>query len=119
MSPFAVPVRLIHPEQRDQMMEIDLLVDTGATYSLLPPEVVARLDLQTPDAEQAILANGASVIYRIGEVRIRIGRRERTTVFYAGPPGSVALLGAVALEQFGLAVDPRYQRLIPGPPALL
>ena len=119
MSTFTVPVTLIHPEHRERSLEADLLVDTGASYILLPPDLVARLGLATPYERRAMLASGERVTYRVGEVRIRVGDEERTTVFLACPPGCRALLGAVALEEFGLAVDPRAGRLMPGPPALL
>jgi hypothetical protein len=59
------------------------------------------------------------VVYGVGEVRIRLGRRERTAVFLAGPPGCPSLLGAFTLEAFSLAADPVNQRLIAAPPALL
>ncbi len=35
------------------------------------------------------------------------------TVFLAGPPGCLALLGAVTLEEFGLAPDPIRKVLVP------
>ena len=119
MSTFTVPVTLIHPEHRERSVAADLLVDTGSSYILLPPDLVASLGLATPYERRAMLASGERVTYRIGEVRVRIGDEEATAVFLAGPAGCRALLGAVALEQFGLAVDPRAGRLIPGPPALL
>jgi clan AA aspartic protease len=119
MSTFAVAATLIHPEQRERSVDAELLVDTGSSYILLPPDLVARLGLETPYRQRARLASGELVTYRIGEVRVRLDDDERTTVFWAGPPGCRALLGTVALESFGLAVDPRERRLIPGPPALL
>jgi aspartyl protease family protein len=119
MSTFIVPATLIHPEHRGRSVEAELLVDTGATYILLPPDLVARLELSTPYEDSAMLASGEPVMYPLGEVRVRLAGRELTTVFWAGPPDCSAVLGAVALEQFSLAVDPRGQRLIPGPPALL
>lgn len=118
MSTFTVAVTLIHPEHRERSVEVDLLVDTGATYTLLPPGVVARLELSTPYERWAMLASGERVVYRIGEVRVRLGDEERTTVFFAGSPGARALLGAVTLEEFGLAADPVRQRLFPVPALL-
>ena len=64
-------------------------------------------------------ANGERVVYGVGEVRMRLGGRERTAVFLAGPPGCRPLLGAFSLEAFALAADPVSPRLIPAPPALL
>lgn len=119
MSTFTVPVVLMHPEHRDRSVEADLLVDTGSSYILLPPDVVSGLGLATPYERRAMLASGERVTYRIGEVRIQVGDEACTTIFLAGPPGCRALLGAVVLEQLALAADPRTGRLIPGPPALL
>ncbi len=119
MSTFTVPATLIHPERRDRSLVIDLVVDTGATYTLLPAEVVAQLELPTPYERPAELASGERIIYRVGEVRIGLAGEERVTVFFAGPPGSRALLGAVTLEQFGLAADPVHRRLFPVPGLLV
>jgi clan AA aspartic protease len=119
MSTFTVAATLIHPEQRERSVDAELLVDTGSTYVLLPPDLVARLGLPTPYEQRARLASGKLVAYRMGEVRVRLGEDARTTVCWAGPPGCRPILGSVALEEFGLAVDPRERRLIPGPPALL
>ena len=44
MSTLAVEARLIHPEHRERAVAAELLVDTGAFYSLLPAEVVERHD---------------------------------------------------------------------------
>jgi clan AA aspartic protease len=119
MSTFTVRATLIHPEHRERSVEADLLVDTDATYTLLPPELVTQLGLSTPYQRRALLGSGERVVYPIGEVRVRLGDEERTTVFYAGSPGSRALLGAVTMEEVGLAADPVSGRLIPAPPALL
>ena len=114
MSTFAVEATLIHPEHRERTVTAELLVDTGAFYSLLPAEIVERLGLEAEEDFEGLLASGEPVVYKQGEVRIRIGRRERTTIFVAGPPGCSPLLGALTLEQFGLAADSRHQRLVPG-----
>lgn len=114
MSTFAVEVTLIHPEHRERMVAAELLVDTGAFYSLLPAEIVERLGLEADEDFEGVLASGETLVSKLGEVRIRIGRRERATIFVAGPRGCLPLLGAFTLEAFALAADPRHQRLVPG-----
>jgi predicted aspartyl protease len=103
----------MHPEHRQRSVRLDLLVDTCALYTLLPAEVVAVMGLEAVDDWQAQLASGERVVYPLGEVRLRLDGRERTTTFVSGPTGCPALLGALALETFGLAADPVHQRLIP------
>ena len=44
---------------------------------------------------------------------MRLGTEELMTIFLAGPPGCYALLGAVTLEEFGLAPDPIKNILTP------
>ena len=119
MSTFTVAAKVMHPEHRERSVDLDLLVDTGSTYVLLPPDVISRLGLAHPFERRAELASGQRVVYRMGEVRVGLDADQRTTVFLAGPPDCRALLGAVALEEFGLAADPLHRRLVPAPPALL
>jgi clan AA aspartic protease len=118
MSTFTVCVTLGHPARREQAAEFDLLVDTGASYLLLPPEVVDRLGLETRIERRVRLASGEVVVYRLGDVYIDFNGEAHTTTFLAGPAGSRPLFGAYALELFSLAVDPVNQRLF-SVPALL
>ena len=104
---------MIHPEHRERSVTADFLVHTGAFYSLLPAEVIERLGLETQEDVGGILARVEAVVYKLGEVRIRLDSRERTTTFLAGPPGCSPLLGSVTLGAFALAADPRHQRLVP------
>ena len=118
MSTFTVSAILGHPFRQEQAQEFQLLVDTGASYILLPPEIVDRLGLETRIERRVMLASGELVTYRLGDVYIRFNDEDHTTTFLAGPPGSRALFGAYALELFSLAVDPVNQRLFPVPALL-
>ena len=119
MSTFSVEVTLRHPEQSERSVALTLLVDTGAFYTLLPAEVVTLLGLPTPELRTVEFMDGHRDVYGLGEVRLRLGGAERTTVFLAGPSGSHPRLGAFTLEGFGLAVDPVHQRLLPIPIVLV
>jgi clan AA aspartic protease len=116
MSTFEVQATLMNPDQRDRFLVVDLLVDTGATYTLLPIGIVAELGLTTPYELPVVLASGEQIPYRVGEVRVKLGDREHSTVALVGPLGARPLLGAVTLEGFGLVADPVHRRLIPAPP---
>jgi len=118
MSTFTVSAILSHPLRRERAEQFELLVDTGASYILLPPQIVDRLGLETRIERQVMLASGERVVYRLGDVHICFNGEDHTTTFLAGPPGSRPLFGAYALELFGLAVDPVNQRLYPVPALL-
>jgi clan AA aspartic protease len=113
MGHFTVPVTLTSPDDPRQSMLIELLVDTGSTYMLLPPEVVAALGLRISEERPGELASGERIRYGVGEVRVTLDDRQFPSIFVAGPAGCPALLGAVTLEEFGLGVDPVHRRLVP------
>ncbi len=113
MGTFSVPVSLANPERAEQRVTLDLLVDTGATWTMLPQEVVNRLGLRAPRQRAVTLASGERVTYSAGLVVIQLNGEEVITVFLSGPPDCLALLGAVALEELGLAPDPVRKTLVP------
>ena len=119
MSTFTVTAMVMHPEHRERSMEVEFLVDTGATYILLPPNVVDRLGLEIRMQRRMMLASGEVGLWGLGDVRLRLNGEEHTTTFLAGPPGCRPLFGAYGLELFWLTVDPVHQRLVEAPPGLL
>ncbi len=98
---------------------VDALVDTGATYTLLPRAVVAPLGVQPRERGEFILADGRTVEREIAIVVVRLDGRTRPTVCVIDEAAPNALLGAVTLEEFGLAADPVNRRLIPAPKYLV
>lgn len=93
--------------------KVSLLVDTGATYSLVPPDLAQRLGLTPfPRKEQVTLTNGQRVEADIALVQVQIGDRFVATpalIMECDEP----LLGVEALEALGLAVDPTSGTLKP------
>jgi clan AA aspartic protease len=94
---------------------VEALVDTGATYTLLPRAVVAPLGVRSQEREEFILADGRTVEREIAIVVVRHDGRTRPTACVIDDAAPNALLGAVTLEEFGLAADPVNRRLIPAP----
>ena len=94
---------------------IETIVDTGATYSMLPNSLLKeRLGLSPSEKMTFTLADGSRQTYDLGEARFRIEDRERTSPVIFGPDG-VHFLGAVSLQSFGLIADTTHHRLIPSP----
>jgi len=113
MGIFAVPATLSNPIDPGRRLVLDLIVDTGAVYTMLPAQVVAQLGLDTPRERRVMLASGEHVTYRVGIVNLGLHGEEWPTFFLEGPAGSVPLLGAFTLEGFALAPDPVNKRLVP------
>ena len=116
MGVFSVTIEMGNPID-PVFSETELLVDTGADYSVLPTSVLeGTLKLSAPegDKETFELADGSRREYSIGEVRFRYGSRERTTPVVYGPE-NVYILGAVSLQSLGLIADTTRHTLIPSP----
>lgn len=113
MGTVSVPATLANPQRPEQRLTVDLLVDTGATWTMLPAETVSRLGLAASRHRTVTLATGQQVTYPAGDVAIQLNGEEMVTLFLAGPPGCLPLLGAFTLEGFGLAADPVRKVLIP------
>ncbi len=113
MGTFSVSAGLADPQYPGRRVTLDLLVDTGATWTMLPAEVVAQLGLTATRQRSVTLASGERVTYPAGQVAIQLNGEEVITVFLAGLPRCLALLGAVTLEEFGLAPDPVRKALVP------
>ncbi len=92
---------------------LDALVDTGATYTLVPASILRRLGIRPTDSLTFIIAGGSRMQQEIGEATVRLDGRERTTLVVFGDEGATVLLGAYTLEAFSLGVDPRNRQLIP------
>ena len=104
MGTFHVEIGVGHPHGGD-LHPVSALVDTGATYSMMPASLLTTLRLTPSEQAGFRMANGGRVEYGIGEARFNIDGRERTCTVIFGPEGRY-LLGATTLEDFGVMVDP-------------
>lgn len=110
MGLFYVPARLTGPTGRSE--EIELLVDTGATFLVVPRTLADRLELRPTRVCPIETAGGREETWPLSEIRLTLDGDEVTTRCLIAP-GGPALLGAVALESLLLAVDPVAKRLVP------
>jgi aspartyl protease family protein len=106
-------------EQTGRFVEVDALVDTGATYTSVPRDILESLGVEPQEERAFILANGERATLGLAWVQCRIDGREDPTPVVFGAPVSQALLGAFTLEGFGLGVDSVNRRLIETPAFLL
>jgi predicted aspartyl protease len=85
----------------------------------MPASLLRELGVPILERWPFRLADGREVEMDVGETRIRVDGRERTTVVVFAEEGTGPILGAVTLEEFRLGVDPIAQRLIPVPGLLM
>ena len=91
------------------------MVDTGATHTLMPEDLLGDLGVDTVEQIAFQLADDREVRYQVGEARLHMDGRERTVLVVFGPPGTKPLIGPTSLKLFNLAMDPVRQRLISVP----
>ncbi len=80
---------------------------------LRPRDVPDRLGIAVLDRASFQLADDRVTEYQVGEARVRLDGRERTSLVVFGPEGATPLLGATTLALFNLGVDPVSRRLVP------
>jgi clan AA aspartic protease len=90
---------------------IEFLVDSGATYSVIPADVLDRLGIK-PITEQSFrLADGRKITRSKGVALFRYRERVGGADVIFGEPGDSNLLGAFTLEALGLSLDPLKREL--------
>ena len=85
---------------------VKFLVDSGATYSLLPNRTWRELKLKPKRTVTFTLADGTDIKRKVSECHIALAGQEGHTPVILGETGDDALLGAVTLENLGLVLDP-------------
>jgi clan AA aspartic protease len=92
---------------------VRFLVDSGASYTLLPHSVWHALDLKPKRREGFSLADGTRVERDISEAHITLPQGEAHTPVVLGEVGDEALLGVITLEILGLVLNPFTRTLQP------
>jgi len=92
---------------------LDFLVDSGATYSLLPFDVWTALGLSPKRTASFALGDGSRIERNISECHVAFSMGEGHSPVILGEPGDAALLGLVTLENLGLVFNPFTRTLRP------
>ncbi len=97
--------------QRAPPKHLRVLVDTGATYTMLPERALKGLGVVPTQETLVRLADGRRVSRKLGVAVVRYRSFWTPTWVMFGEPGDASVLGALTLEELRLQVDPRSQRL--------
>ena len=112
MGTFRLTIEIGDPSGQ-RFEPVEMLVDTGATFTKAPRELLERLGVPVEGSYTAELADGSRIERTRGRTMIRLQGREYPTPVTFGEAGEQSLLGAMALEDAMLAVHPHGNRLIP------
>ena len=94
--------------------EVDAIVDTGATRSVIPPEIAEEIGLRIRRETIATLADGRRVSAGISSpISFELEGRETQEDAYI--MGDTVLIGQTVLESTDLLVDCNNRKVIPNP----
>lgn len=99
--------------QTGKASTVRFLVDSGATYTLLPCEDWQAIGLSAKRSLTFTLADGTTIERKVSECHISLLEGEGHTPVILGEPGDEALLGIVTLEILGLVLNPFNRTLQP------
>ncbi len=115
MGMFHVNVTVANSADPTRSFRKEFWVDTGALYSYLPEDELEAIGVVPFGTRDMVVADGRTDRRRIGVANFKIDGHAETVPCYVifAPKGSFYLLGATALEAFGLDVDPSHKALKP------
>ena len=100
----------------NKSVEVEAVVDTGATMVVLPKDIVEALELRKVREVKVRYANNkveTKPIY--GVVTIELKGRSANLDVLVEEKGSQPLIGQVLLELLDLVIEPKTRKLIPNP----
>lgn len=115
MGMFQVRVKIANPMKPELCFDENFWVDTGALYSFIPEDRLHTIGIEPLHSRELILADGRHDRRLLGEASFTVYELKETltcAVIFA-PTGSLYLLGATALENFGVDADTTARKLKP------
>jgi clan AA aspartic protease len=109
----------VTPVNHEKGKTTKFLVDTGATDSSMPEDILLAMGIEPKGTMRYELADGRKVSYHYGAAEFTVmGRTTWGRIVFA-PVGSEPLLGVTVLESTALRVNPVTKKLEKLPAALL
>lgn len=101
-----VSVRIANVADPSRSFELEMIVDTGAYFSIAPAPLLRRVGIEPYRRERFSMANGRSVTRDVGAGMFSTGGQQGVAPVIFGRPREAALLGVITLEAMGFEIDP-------------
>ena len=107
MGLVTVKLQISNPREPGlEPIEVPALADTGSVFLCIPEHVRLQLELEVHETREVTLADGSRATYPyVGPIVVRF--KNRTGFMGALVLGDEVLLGAIAMEEMDLVVNPR------------
>jgi aspartyl protease family protein len=106
-------VRISNPANDLKRTEIELLVDTGATFTLIPGTVLREIGAETDTRFRLKMADGKFIEREGATIYAEVEGKGYKVPVIVGQEDDVPVLGVTTLEILGLEVDPIAEKLRP------
>lgn len=95
-----------NPAHPNKKLTENFLVDSGATYTVVPSEFLKKLGIKPTREEEFFLADGKKIKRKVGNAIYEYQGIEGAAPVLFGEKNDDLLLGAFTLEAIGLTLDP-------------
>ena len=99
-------IKVGNPAKPKVTTELELLVDSGVIYSVIPSGVLRKLGIRPLATEEFRLADGSAITRKKGIALFKYQDKIGGADVIFDEKGDSLLLGAFTLEALGLALDP-------------
>jgi predicted aspartyl protease len=110
-----VDLEVANPADPKSRATVRLLVDSGATLSVISGATLRRLGIRPHSKRGFIMANGEKIERQIGNADFLYQGQHGASPVIFGKRGDSDLLGIVTLEALGFMLDPLRRELRPLP----
>jgi len=104
-------VRLYNPHDLSRCLDLELLVDTGSTYTWVKRGRLEKLGIRPMGRRRFRTIEGRVVEREIGEAIVECLGERATCIIVFAEEDDVEVLGVTALENLALEVDPVTKQL--------
>jgi clan AA aspartic protease len=113
MGIFRVRLTVFSLQDESRIRELDVVVDSGATYPVIPRSLAEDLGIKPVEERIFTLADGSQISRSMAWAGLAFDGRKSAGVVVLGEEGDLPLLGAYGLEGLGLRIDPVGKALRP------
>jgi len=108
-------VKVTNFKEPSKSIEIEAVIDAGATMSVLPMDLIQKLGLEKIDEVNVYADNSIKRKEVYGWVILEIAGRKAVFDVLAENEGAQPLIGQIVLERLDLVIEPSTRKVIPNP----
>lgn len=113
MGMTVVNLKVKNPQDENRFIEEEFLVDSGATFPVVPKALLEKIGIKSQREQKFTLADGRIVRRNVGEAIFEFQGKRAPAPVVIGRKDDSLLLGTLALEAMGLILDPFQRKLYP------